>query len=204
MKRNVVKVFIIMLSLAALSMAAIAQETKMPDDKTKVSHDKMKADHKDHTSKVEDKEFVNKVAMSGMTEVELGQLVVGKTSNEDVKAFAQRMIDDHSKGNEELKTLAASKNITLPAAIGSKEKKMIDDLSKLTGEKFDREYIEEMVEAHDKNVVLFEKEASKGKDAETKAWAEQKLPTLREHQKMARDIATKLGVKISPMKADNK
>ncbi len=197
MKSSVVKVFIIMLSLVALSVTAFAQETKIPDDK-------MKAEHKDHMSKVEDKEFVNKVAMSGMTEVELGQLVLSKTSNEDVKAFAQRMIDDHSKGNEELKTLAASKGITLPAALGAKEKKMIDDLSKLPADKFDREYIEDMVDAHDKNVALFEKEASKGKDAETKAWAEQKLPTLREHQKMARDIATKLGVKITPTKAENK
>jgi putative membrane protein len=204
MKRSVVKVFIIMLSLAALSITAFTQETKKPDDKTKAeTQDKVKAEHQD-MNKVEDKDFVNKVAMSGMTEVELGQLALTKTSNEDVKAFAQRMIDDHSKGNEELKTLAASKGITLPEALGAKENKMKDDLSKLSADKFDREYISHMVDAHDKNVGLFEKEASKGKDAETKAWAEQKLPTLREHQKMARDTATKLGVKITPLKAENK
>ena len=196
MKRSVVKVFIIMLSLAALSITAFTQETQKPDDK-------MKAEHQD-MSKVEDKDFVNKVAMSGMTEVELGQLALTKTSNEDVKAFAQRMIDDHSKGNEELKTLAASKGITLPAALGAKENKLKDDLSKLSADKFDSGYISHMVDAHDRNVALFEKEASKGKDAETKAWAEQKLPTLKEHQKMARDIAAKLGVKISPTKAENK
>jgi putative membrane protein len=166
-------------------------KAKPEDDKHHTAN--MKTDHKDH-------EFMTKVAESGMSEVELGQLALKQASSEDVKQFAQRMVDDHSKANEELKTLAASKSVTLPADAGQKNKAMIERMAKLSGAEFDREYMKHMVKSHNAGVALFEKEAQKGNDTETKAWAEKTLPTLREHKTMAHDVAVKVGAVKPDMK----
>ncbi|HEY7544554.1 MAG TPA: DUF4142 domain-containing protein, partial [Blastocatellia bacterium] len=98
---------------------------------------------------------------------------------------------------------AQSKNITLPAGLDDSQKKMVDKMSKLSGAEFDREYMSLMVKDHEKAVALFEKESKDGKDQELKTWAGNTLPTLREHLQMARDVASKVGVKVSgekPMK----
>jgi putative membrane protein len=191
MKKTGKSIFFVSLILCLMSVAGFAQhdDTKMTKDK---AHDAMKhsaakkVDHKDH-------EFMTKVAQGGKTEVELGQLALKQASSEDVKLFAQRMIDDHSKAGEELSTLAVSKGITLPADLDKKHKEKLDKLAKFSGADFDREYMKQMVNDHNMNVTLFEKEAKDGKDAETKAWAEKSLPTLREHLTMARDTASKVG-----------
>jgi putative membrane protein len=167
-----------------------SQMTKTkPHDDPKHSTGKMMVDHKDH-------EFMMKAAQGGMTEVELGQLALKQASSGDVKQFAQRMVDDHAKAGDELKGLAAGKGVMLPTVVGKKSKDQIDKLAKLSGADFDQEYMKLMMKNHSASIDLFEKEAQKGKDAETKAWAEKTLPTLREHKTMAHDVAGKVeGVK---------
>jgi putative membrane protein len=158
-------------------------------------------DHTKHNANAKiDNEFMMKVAESGMAEVELGQLALKQASSEDVKKFAQRMVDDHSKANEELKSLAASKTVTLPTAASQKHRAMIDRMAKLSGAEFDREYMKHMVKSHESGVALFEKQVQKGTDTETKAWAEKTLPTLREHKTMAHDVAAKVGAMKSDLK----
>src|SRR5712671_1113768 len=66
-----------------------------------------------------DSTFMKKAADGGMAEVELGQLAVQKASSSDVKAFGQRMVDDHGKANEQLKQLAAEKHVDLPQEPGA-------------------------------------------------------------------------------------
>src|SRR5882757_10113171 len=95
-----------------------------------------------------DEAFVMKVAKGGMAEVELGKLAADKATSADVKKFGQRMADDHSKANDELKTLAQSKNITLPSEIGPEEKALRDRLMKLSGPAFDHAYMRAMVSDH--------------------------------------------------------
>src|SRR5262245_37809352 len=95
-----------------------------------------------------DQRFVTTVARDGIAEVELGKLAADKASSPEVKQFAQRMVDDHSKANDELKSLAQTKGITLPSAIASKEKSLENRLSKLSGPAFDRAYLNAMVTDH--------------------------------------------------------
>ena len=140
-----------------------------------------------------DNAWVMKVAKGGMAEVELGKMAADKAMNPDVKKFGQRMADDHSKANDELKTLAASKKITLPADMGPQEKALRDRLSKLSGAAFDRAYMKAMVDDHVKDVNAFKMEAKSGKDPDVKAWAAKTLPTLEEHLKMARDTNGAVG-----------
>jgi putative membrane protein len=140
-----------------------------------------------------DTNFVNTVAMDGMAEVELGRLAVQKAKSPEVKQFAQRMVADHSKANVELKQLASNKNVTLPAEPNAQQKADKDRLSKLSGAEFDREYMTLMTAGHDKAVAAFEDESRNGKEVDVKAWASKILPTLKEHQTQAKNIAAKLG-----------
>jgi putative membrane protein len=140
-----------------------------------------------------DASFVREAAADSTAEVEHGRLATQNASSADVKQFAQRMVDDHSKANAELKGIASTKQLTIPAELTGKHKAMQDKLSKLKGAEFDKAYMAHMVTAHQQAVSLFEREAKTGKDEELKAWAQKTLPTLQEHLKMARDINAKLG-----------
>jgi putative membrane protein len=140
-----------------------------------------------------DDAFVMKVAKGGMAEVELGKLASEKATSDAVKKFGQRMADDHSKANDELKALATSKNVTLPSEIGPEHKALRDRLMKLSGPAFDQAYMKAMVSDHVKDVNEFKMEAKSGKDPEVKAWAAKTLPTLEEHLKMAREASGAVG-----------
>src|SRR5262249_36860887 len=89
-----------------------------------------------------DREFMMQAANGGMGEVELGRIAEQRAANNDVKTFGKRMVDDHSKANDELMRLASEKGVTVPKSPEGKEKDSIDQLSKLSGNQFDREYIE--------------------------------------------------------------
>jgi len=135
-----------------------------------------------------DRAFVMAAAAGGMAEVDLGQLASSKASNEKVKMFGERMVKDHGMAGDELKTLAASKQITVPTSLDAKHQATHDRFAKLSGADFDRAYVKDMLADHKKDVAEFMKESQSGKDPEVKAWAAKTLPTLQEHLKMIEDI----------------
>lgn len=140
----------------------------------------------------DDQEFMNKAAQAGMAEVMLGQTASTKGTSPDVKNFGTRMVSDHGKAGDELKQLAQTKGVTLPADVDDGSKKMADKLSKLSGKDFDKEYMKGMVDDHEKAVKDFEKASKDAKDPDLKAWASKTLPTLQDHLKMAKDTKAKL------------
>jgi putative membrane protein len=144
-------------------------------------------------TKAPDETFVVKAAHGGMAEVELGKLAVEKAGSDQVKKFGQRMVDDHSKASEELKTLAQNKHITLPDTVDPQDKALHDRLAKLSGTAFDRAYMQAMLADHRKDVTEFRVEAKSGKDADVKGWAAKTLPTLEAHLKMAQDANRAVG-----------
>ena len=139
-----------------------------------------------------DNKFVTKAAQDGLAEVELGQLAVSHASNAKVKEFGQRMIDDHSKANTELKQVASQKGERPPAQLDPKDQATVDRLSKLNGDKFDRAYMSDMVKDHKEDLAQFKKEASSGDDPDVKAFASKTLPTLEYHLKTAEEINSQL------------
>lgn len=154
------------------------------DDSKKAAN----ADNKekfDSTNLQDDTKFAVAAADGGMLEVELGKLAQTNASSPVVKNFGQMMVDDHSKAGEELKTLAASKSITLPQVLSDKNQKDYSDLSKKKGEDFDKAYSSFMVKDHKEDIEEFKKEAQNGKDADIRAWASGKVPTLEHHLAMA-------------------
>jgi putative membrane protein len=140
----------------------------------------------------DDKEFVSKAGMGGLAEVQMGSLALAKATNADVKAFAQRMVTDHSKANAELAQLATTKGLALPAELGGEHKDAYDHLNSLSGAEFDKAYMKHMVEDHEKDVAEFDKASTSATDADVKAWAGKTLPTLKEHLEQAKTTARKV------------
>ncbi len=133
----------------------------------------------------QDHDFIMDAAMGGMMEVELGRVAAQKGMSDAVKQFGQRMVDDHSQANSELMSLASSKGITLPTELDAKHRAQVTKFSTMSGAELDREYTKMMVSDHRKDVSEFEKESTRGTDADLKAFASKTLPTLQEHLRMA-------------------
>jgi putative membrane protein len=136
-----------------------------------------------------DNAFVLEAATGGLAEVELGRLATQKAQNNDVKQFGQRMVDDHSRANDQLKPIAEQRHVTVPTVLSGKEKALYDRLAKLSGEAFDRAYMRAMVDDHKEDVAAFRHESTNGKDPDVKQFASQTLPTLEDHLKMAQTTA---------------
>ena len=136
----------------------------------------------------ESSDFAVKAASGGAMEVELGNTAQQKASNQRVKDFGSMMVRDHSKANDELKTLASNKNIVLPATLGEEHQKHVDELGKKSGADFDKDYIDMMVKDHQEDINMFEKAANSLKDADLKSFATNTLPVLKTHLDSAKAV----------------
>jgi putative membrane protein len=137
-----------------------------------------------------DTAFAMKAAQGGMAEVQMGKLAAEKATNPDVKAFGQQMVDDHTKANDDLKSVAEKKGLTLPSDIDAHDHATYSKLEKLSGAEFDRAYVKDMVKDHEKDVKEFQKEANNGKDDDIKGFASQTLPVLQGHLDKIKSIQT--------------
>lgn len=130
--------------------------------------------------------FIEKAAIGGLYEVETSRIALEKSANPDVKAFAQQMIDDHTKANAGLKAAVAATTLTspqIPTALDKEHQDEVADLKSKTGTDFDEEYISDQEDAHEDAVALFKDYASDGDNAALKEFASKTLPTLEEHKK---------------------
>jgi putative membrane protein len=143
----------------------------MTGEKQSTKSDTMPSDHT----------FVKKMAEGGMAEVELGKLAAKNASSPEVKAFGQRMVDDHSKAGDELKTIAERKSIAWPTSLDAKSQALHDKLAALNGEAFDRAYVKAMLSDHKKDAAELKTESKSGKDPDVKEWAAKTLPTVESH-----------------------
>jgi putative membrane protein len=137
-------------------------------------------------------DFVDDASAKGIAEIEAGKSALEKSKSADVKTFAQMMIDDHTKANQQLKTIATTKKLEMAsdAELMDKAKKMILDIR---DESFDRSYANNQVKAHEQTIAIFEKEAKDSKDAELQAFAKTTLPKLHAHLEAAKKLAAAHG-----------
>ena len=144
-----------------------------------------------------DMRFAKEAAQGGNAEVRLGQMAVAKASDPQVKQFGQKMIDDHTKANNQLQSIASKDNITLPTGISARDKATYDSLSKLSGTAFDRAYMRDMVKDHQTDVNEFQQEANNGSNPDLKSFAGSTLSTLQGHLRQARDTDASLSSRSS-------
>ncbi|MGI9173357.1 MAG: DUF4142 domain-containing protein [Chthoniobacterales bacterium] len=152
------------------------------------------SDKGDHVVTGGDLAFMNEAAPGGLAEVQLGELAEKKATDPTVKAFAQKMVADHSKAGQNLEKLAQQKKVKLTPGILPEAKQTKEKLSKLTGAAFDRAYVQTMVTAHEKDVAAFAAVAKNATDADVKSFAAETLPTVKEHLEMIQGLAKTMNV----------
>lgn len=135
-----------------------------------------------------DTDFVRRASSASLTEIALGKLANDQASSSDVKTFAERMVADHTKANEDLGKLAGSKGVQIAVAPEPAQQQEIDRIKGLEGAEFDRAYSDAMVRDHKMVTGLYELEAEKGSDVEIRDYARGVLPMLKEHQKLAQGL----------------
>jgi len=136
-----------------------------------------------------DKEFVQKVSAGGLAEVNMGNLARTKAADPAVRQFAERLVRDHTKANQELIQLANRKGWTLARTMNQHQQQEYDKLLKLSGQAFDREFVQHQVKDHKMDIRMFQNEAENGKDKDLQNWAKQCVPTLKEHLQIAQKLA---------------
>lgn len=132
---------------------------------------------------------MNTAAASDAAEIQTSQLALQKARSPRVKAFAQRMIDDHTKTTQQLMQIAQSKGVTPDATLNTVQQQALDRLKAARPAAFDRDYLRFQVSNHDDAVTAFQNEVSMGQDAELKAFAQQTLPIIQQHLEMARRLS---------------
>jgi putative membrane protein len=140
-----------------------------------------------------DNAFIKDATEGGMFEVAAGKIAVQKTSNNDVRQFGQRMVDDHSKANDQLKALAAKDNFIIPSALNAKDQARLNRLSAMSGSVFDRAYMYDAVRDHESAVTAFRHETNNGKNADLKMWAAKTLPMIQDHLRQAKETQKDIG-----------
>ncbi len=138
-----------------------------------------------------DQKFMKEAAQGGQAEVELGQLAQQKAESPDVKAFGERMVNDHAKANDQLKQVASEKGVTLPDQADAQDNAEKARLEKMSGAQFDKAYMNYMVADHKKDVADFKKEAAHANDPDLKNFAQTTLPTLESHLQQAESTTPK-------------
>jgi putative membrane protein len=146
------------------------------------------------SAEIPDVKFYRDAAEGGMAEVAMGNMAQLRAQSPSVRDFGAQMVKDHSAANEKLKSLAQSKNITLPANPSVAEMEVKSKLQVLTGPAFDKSYIKGMIQDHEEDVAEFKKEAASGQDPDARAFASATLPTLEAHLKKIQAIAASAGV----------
>ncbi|MGH9753293.1 MAG: DUF4142 domain-containing protein [Blastocatellia bacterium] len=143
-----------------------------------------------------EKDFLSDAARGGMLEVQLSNLAEQKASGNEVKQFGEHIATGHSQLGQKLQQVASNLNVTLPQTLEPAQQNVVSRLERLSGKAFDREYLKAMVSDHLKDISEFERAASQMTNADIKQFVSEALPILRDHLKMARELAAKLGIKV--------
>ncbi len=180
------KKFITVGLMLALCIAACENGRQNKDPKDQ-AEDQNEAQF-DNTKVEDDAEFAVEAADGGLMEVEVGKLAQNKAVHKEVKDFGAMMVADHTSANNELKSLAQTRNISLPAALSEDKQKKYNELNSKQANEFDRDYISFMVKDHKEDIEAFREQANEGKDTALRNWAASKLPTLEHHLAEAQRI----------------
>lgn len=143
------------------------------------------------TGSITTADFLTQAADGGMAEVDHGKMAQKKASDASVKRFATMMVNDHTAANAKVKSLAATHNVTLPAAPSAHHKQMATDMEQKKGNDFDKAYMDMMVQDHQTTIALFEKGLN-GTDGDVKQFINETLPKLRMHLDSAQAVRSRL------------
>jgi len=161
--------------------ASISSNTSTDANTSSTSNNNVVTDEKS-------KEFMTKVANSGMAEVQMAKDAQQKATIDAVKSYAAMLERDHTAVGDQIKSFASQRNVALPTSISADKQKMMDDMNKMTGKSFDKDYINMMIKSHNDGIKLFEDTRDNATDVDIKNFADKTLPTLKMHLDSAKAI----------------
>ncbi len=141
-----------------------------------------------------DRNFITTAAQANLAEIQTAKMVEQKTTDPAVKDFASRMITDHMQANQQLSKVADRAGVQLPTKPSTAELGQKDELQQLSGAKLNDAYIHAQLQDHKQVISEFEQEIDHGQDHAVKEFAEQTLPTLQDHIRIAEDVSGKMGM----------
>jgi len=165
-------------ALAALTLGALTDRSAPAGEKTRG---------------LTDQQFVERASAMDLAEIKLGKIALKNAAGPEAKQFARRMIADHTKSSMELLKIAGPKGLQPSEQPDNKHQALASKMATMKGAAFDRAYLKHMVMDHQKAVSLYQAQARRGQDQDIKAFAAKTLPVVREHLKMARELAGKEG-----------
>lgn len=178
---SMVSLFTVLAS-ASLAQSSVREERVRDDRVAPAARDVRVVDSARELNR-SDRDFMEKAAKASMSEVAISRVAAARTSNPEVRRFAQKMIDDHEAAIEQLGVIAGARGVSLPAKDPRPEK-----WEKRDAKSFDREYLEQMIDDHEEVVKLFEKQARDGEGTDTVAYARKHLPKMQQHLQHAIDL----------------
>lgn len=177
----------------SLGFVAVAEQSE-PQPSTLQNRENTTEQNQNRLSS-SDRLFMNRAAQGNLAEISLSQLALERASNDDVKQYAQQMIEQHTQANNQLMQLAGQKGVTLPKELDTRHQQLERQLQQLSGASFDRAYMRAMVNDHAQTTTLFQRQAEQGQDQDVVAYASRFLPAIQQHYAMAntmiRDLANR-------------
>jgi putative membrane protein len=138
-----------------------------------------------------DQKFIDTAMHAGLAEVQVAELAAQQAQSRDLREVAHHLGSDHEEANKELADIAHRNDVTAPNEPRPEDKETMERLKKLSGGEFDREYVQQQLEAHHKAIDLFSREASEGRNPEVRDYARKVLPKLKQHLSMLEDVEGK-------------
>jgi putative membrane protein len=169
-----------MAAVAACALIAFVSPSRAQDQK------------KEAALEGQDMKFFREMAQADLAEVQAGKMAQGKAQNDEVKKYAQHMVEDHGKKVAEARTLAKSKGVQMPSAPAKKHQDAAKKLEQASGSEFDRMFMRQMVKDHEEALKLAQQAAKSAKDKDLKAAAEKSVPVIEKHLEMAKTITSSL------------
>lgn len=173
---------------AASGSYAQDKDQTSAQDKEQTQQKSQKAQASGQKESRGDARHMRDMAQANMAEIEAGKLALQKAQSDEVKKYAQQMVDDHTKMLDEMKQLAQAKGVDLPTAPDRKHQRLMKKLESASGEDFDRAYMSAMVRDHRDALKVAQRTAKSAKDSELKSSAQKAAPEIQDHLKMAQEI----------------
>jgi len=187
MRRRSPKVLALLTASVLVSgAAALAQHGAAPRPEMK---NPTARDNQSQGKSFDERQFLMDTVTDGLTEVAIGKLGVEKASRDDVKQFAQKIVDDHTKANEELKELATGGGLTVPDALDEKQQARVDKLAKQSGGEFDKSFLKDQIKFHQQKIKEFQQETEGGHVQQLKDYVAKAQPTMEQHLDRAKELS---------------
>lgn len=139
-----------------------------------------------------ERDFLVEAGSGHLAEIQTAQIAQQRAGSTDVQNLAQQMIQEHTRLSNNLQQVAQQANVSVPNQLSSQHQQDYDRLVKYSGQEFDRQYLQHLINDHQRDIDRYQRMASQASDPNVRAYAQQTLPSLRQHLQQVRDVQQKV------------